>query len=65
MHAVAEVGATSVLYTPLYLVDRYAEVYSKGSETPRRYRDWLSEKILPVIAEHGFPAPDETVQPLF
>ena len=82
--AVAEAGATSVLYTPLYLatgvkevfldwlrdnhpelVDRYTEVYSGGSETPLRYRQWLAGRIRPVIAEHGFPPPDAAVEDLF
>lgn len=84
VHAVAEAGATSVLYTPLYLatgvkdvflswlrgarpdlVDRYVEVYSKGSESSQQYREWLRDRILPIIAQHGLPAPDATVEDKF
>jgi DNA repair photolyase len=82
--AVADAGATSVLYTPLYLaggvkevfsgwlrrsypglVREYEELYSHGSRTPRRYRDWLSEQIRPMIAKHGLPDPDETIEDKF
>jgi DNA repair photolyase len=82
--AVADAGATSVLYTPLYLASRvkdvyfdwlrrehpelvheYGELYSHGSQTPRSYRDWLSNEIRPVIARHGLPGPDETIEDKF
>ncbi|ALG10663.1 Rv2578c family radical SAM protein [Kibdelosporangium phytohabitans] len=82
--AVADAGATTVLYTPLYLasgvkevffgwlrgarpdlLERYSEVYAKGSATSRRYRDWLSDRIRPIIAAHGFPDPDETIEDKF
>jgi DNA repair photolyase len=82
--AVAAAGATSVLYTPLYLaggvkevffdwlrdshpelVREYGELYSHGSQTPRRYRDWLSGQIRPMIAKHGLPNPDKTIEDKF
>jgi DNA repair photolyase len=84
VHAVASAGATSVLYTPLYLsggvkdvffgwlraehprlVRDYEALYSTGSETPQRYRDWLSDQIRPVIAGYGLPDPDETIEDKF
>ena len=84
VEAVADAGATSVLYTPLYLatgikdvffawlrsarpdlVDRYAEVYSKGSESSPRYRSRLSDQIRPIIAQHRLPAPDESIEDKF
>jgi DNA repair photolyase len=84
IHAVVSAGATSVLYTPLYLsggvkdvffgwlreehpelAGDYGALYSKGSETPRRYRDRLSDRIRPVIAAYGLPDPDETIEDKF
>ncbi len=84
VRTVAEAGATSVLYTPLYLsagvkdvflawlrgyrpelVARYEEVYSRDSEASRRYRAWLRERLLPIIAAHGLPAPDAVVEDKF
>ncbi|MDX8048497.1 hypothetical protein SK571_03810 [Lentzea sp. BCCO 10_0798] len=47
------------------LVSRYAEVCSKGSESSRRYQIWLSDRILPIIAEHGLPTSDEAVEDKF
>ncbi|MGW6740705.1 radical SAM protein [Streptomyces sp. NPDC055025] len=84
VRAVTQAGATSVLYTPLYLATgvkdvflswlresrpdlaaRYVQAYSNGSETSQQYRDWLGSRILPIIAEHGLPAPDETIEDKF
>ncbi|MFL6125332.1 radical SAM protein [Actinophytocola sp.] len=80
--AVTRAGATSVLYTPLYLsngvrevfftwlrrahpalVEEYTRLYGKGGT--REYRDTLRERILPLIAEYGLPAPDESVEDRF
>lgn len=47
------------------LVSRYAEVCSKGSESSRRHQIWLSDWILPIIAEHGLSAPDEAIEDKF
>ncbi|MDX8148009.1 MULTISPECIES: hypothetical protein [Lentzea] len=47
------------------LVSRYAEVCSKGSESSRRCQIWLSDRILPIIAEHGLPTPDAAVEDKF
>jgi DNA repair photolyase len=82
--AVADAGATSVLFTPLYLgpgvkdvffgwlretrpdlVGEYGALYSRGSSTPRAYRDRLSDLIRPLIARRGLPDPDEAVEDKF
>ncbi len=47
------------------LVARYEEVYSRDSEASRRYRAWLRERLLPIIAAHGLPAPDAVVEDKF
>ncbi|WP_329133341.1 radical SAM protein [Streptomyces sp. NBC_01476] len=84
VRAVAGAGATSVLYTPLYLaagvkdvffgwlrdhhpalLPAYADLYARGSETPRAYRDRLSGLIRPLIAAYGLPDPDAAVEDKF
>jgi DNA repair photolyase len=84
VRAVASAGATSALYTPLYLasgvktvffdwlrhehpelVRDYAGLYSNGSETPSRYREWLSGQIRPLFSKYGLPDPDDTVEDKF
>jgi DNA repair photolyase len=78
--AVTDAGATSVLYTPLYLsngvkpvffawlqqaypelVEDYARLYANT----REYRDTIRARILPLIAKHGLPAPDESIEDKF
>jgi DNA repair photolyase len=44
------------------LVRDYEALYSTGSETPQRYRDWSGDRIRPVIAGYGLPDPDETIR---
>jgi hypothetical protein len=82
--AVAGAGATSVLFTPLYLatgvkdvfltwlrsehpglVDDYTQLYSTGSETPSRYREWLGGRIRSLFAKHGLPDPDASTEDRF
>jgi DNA repair photolyase len=74
-HAVslaAEAGASSVVYSALYLkpgvrewytgwlqrehpelVAPYAKLYSRGSYAPKQYRDWLADRIRPIVRRHG------------
>jgi DNA repair photolyase len=78
--AVTSAGATSVLYTPLYLssgvrpvfyawlrqarpelVEEYTRLYAR----PQEYRDTLRARIRPLIAKHGLPAPDESIEDKF
>jgi DNA repair photolyase len=47
------------------LTERYAELYAHGSETPKKYQDWLAAHMLPAIESHGLPAPDETIEDKF
>jgi DNA repair photolyase len=47
------------------LLDSYVDLYARGSETPRPYRDQLDGRIRPLIARHGLPDPDETVEDKF
>ncbi|RUQ81772.1 Rv2578c family radical SAM protein [Labedella gwakjiensis] len=72
MRRIAAAGATSVLYSALYLkpgvkpwfmhwlerthpelVPRYREMYSAGSYAPKAYRQWLANRIRPLIRAHG------------
>lgn len=74
-HAVslaAQAGASSVVYSALYLkpgvrewytgwlqrehpelVAPYAKLYSRGSYAPKEYRDWLADRIRPIVRRHG------------
>jgi DNA repair photolyase len=47
------------------LVDDYTRLYGKGSEALREYRDELRTRMLPLIARHGLPAPDEKIEDKF
>lgn len=72
MRRIKAAGATSVLYSALYLkpgvkpwfmhwlerthpelVPRYREMYSAGSYAPKAYRQWLANRIRPLIRAHG------------
>ncbi|MCR6484586.1 radical SAM protein [Amycolatopsis sp. OK19-0408] len=45
------------------LVPEYAKLYSAGSETA--YRHVIGDRIRPLIAAHGFPEPDRTIEDKF
>jgi len=47
------------------LVERYSTVFARGSESSRRYHDWLAAQLLPLIAAHGLPPPDATIEDKF
>jgi DNA repair photolyase len=47
------------------LVATYTDLYAHGSRTPRQYRARLSGTIRPIIARHGLPDPDATVEDQF
>ncbi|SFW91091.1 radical SAM protein [Amycolatopsis australiensis] len=47
------------------LVGDYTTLYSSGSETLRPYRHELSDRIRAIIAHHGFPEPDESIEDRF
>jgi DNA repair photolyase len=72
LRRIAESGATSVLYSALFLkpgvkpwfmhwlerthpelVPRYRDLYAGGSYAPKAYRQWLANRIRPLIRAHG------------
>jgi DNA repair photolyase len=48
-----------------HLVDEYTRLYGRGSEALREYRDELRSRMVPLIARHGLPAPDEEIEDRF
>jgi DNA repair photolyase len=72
LRRIAAAGATSVLYSALFLkpgvkpwfmhwlerthpelVPRYRELYAGGAYAPKAYRQWLANRIRPLIRAHG------------
>jgi hypothetical protein len=35
------------------LVPRYRQLYARGAYVPAEYRAWLSQRVAPLLAEHG------------
>ncbi|SDZ39926.1 Rv2578c family radical SAM protein [Herbiconiux ginsengi] len=35
------------------LVSAYARIYAKGTYAPKEYREWLSERMRPLVRKHG------------
>lgn len=48
-----------------HLVPDYTTLYSSGSETLRPYRHEVSARVRAIIARHGFPEPDESIEDRF
>src|SRR6185312_16268922 len=45
------------------LVPRYRQLYARGAYVPAEYREWLQDRVGPLLERHGFgrPAPHRAV----